>query len=111
MLQTEVMYSITEAQYYSLSSALCDIIPMMQLVEEIKPRRFFALYKLSHVYCKAFQLSSGGLELARLPNKRSCTDQIAACYHHFRVHFYHGKVKIFPTNKPMISLQTLLQRE
>lgn len=39
-LQTLVALSTTEANYIALSSALCDVIPVMQLIEEMKNKGF-----------------------------------------------------------------------
>ncbi len=95
-LQTLVALSTTEAEYIALSSALHDVIPIMQLIDEIKSKGFQVLCTLPHVHCKAFEDNSGALELACLPKMRARTKHIAVCYHHFREHVCQGKIKIFP---------------
>ena len=74
---------MTEAEYIALSSALRDVIPIMQLVEEVKGKDFQVICSAPHVYCKAFEDNSGALELARLPKLRPRTKHIGVCYHHF----------------------------
>ncbi len=95
-LQTMVALSTTEAEYIALSNALRDVIPIMELVREMKSRKFDVISILPYVYCKAFEDNSGALELARLPKMRSRTKHIAVCYHHFREHVRAGKIKVYP---------------
>ncbi len=75
-LQTQVDLSTMGAEYISLSSALCEVIPIMQLIEEVKQHGFCVLCTVPYFYCKAFKDNYGTLELARLPEMRSCTKRI-----------------------------------
>ncbi len=93
-LRTLVALSITEAEYIVLSSAICDVIPIMQLIKEIK-KGFQIPCMLPHVHCKAFEDNLGELELARVPKMHSTTKHIAVCYHHCHEYVRQGKVKIF----------------
>ena len=95
-LQTQVALSTTEAEYIALSQSLRDVIPIMQLLEEIKGRGFEVICTNPYVYCKTFEDNSGALELARLPKLRPRTKHINVCYHHFREAVRKGEVKIFP---------------
>ena len=95
-LQTQVALSTTEAEYIALSQSLRDVIPIMQLLEEMKGRGFEVLCTTPYVYCKTFEDNSGALELARLPKLRPRTKHINVCYHHFREAVQKGLVKIFP---------------
>ena len=97
-IQTQVALSTTEAEYIALSSALRDVIPIMQLVEEVKKKGFQVICTAPFVYCKAFEDNSGALELARLPKLRPRTKHINVCYHHFREFVRAGKIKIFPVS-------------
>ena len=95
-LQTQVALSTTEAEYIAMSMALRDVIPVMNLIKEIKSKGFSVICNKPHVYCKVFEDNSGALELARLPKLRPRTKHINVCYHHFREHVRNGLIKIFP---------------
>ncbi len=68
----------------------------MELLEELKHRKFKVISTEPHVYCKVFEDNSGALELAKLPKMRPRTKHINVCYHHFREHVRNGLIKIFP---------------
>ena len=95
-LQTQVALSTTEAEYISLSQSLRDVIPVMQLLEEMKSRVFKVICTEPHVHCKTFEDNSGALELARLPKLCPRTKHINFCYHHFCEYVRKGLIKIFP---------------
>ncbi len=95
-LQSLVALSTTEAEYIAMSMALRDVIPIMELLEELKHRKFKVISTEPHVYCKVFEDNSGALELAKLPKMRPRTKHINVCYHHFREHVRNGLIKIFP---------------
>jgi hypothetical protein len=95
-IQTQVALSTTEAEYIALSQSLRDVIPIMQLLDEMKSRGFEVICTSPHVFCKTFEDNSGALELARLPKLRPRTKHINVCYHHFREHVRKGLIKIFP---------------
>jgi hypothetical protein len=95
-LQSQVALSTTEAEYIAMSMALRDVIPVMNLIEEIKSKGFQVICTKPYVYCKVFEDNSGALELARLPKLCPRTKHINVCYHHFREHVRKGLIKIFP---------------
>jgi len=95
-LQSQVALSTTEAKYIAMSQSLCDVIPVMNLLEEMMEQDFQVICTKPHVYCKVFEDNSGALELARLPKLRPRTKHINVCYHHFCKHVCKGLIKIFP---------------
>lgn len=95
-MQTHVATSTTMAEYIALSSALRDVIPVMELLEEFMSRGYKLLSSEPRVYCKAFEDNSGALEIARMPKMRPRTKAINVVYHHFREHVRLGKVAIYP---------------
>ena len=97
-LQTQVALSTTEAEYIAMSSALCDVIPIMELVVEVAAKGFQVICIAPVVHCKVFEDNAGALELARLPKLRPRTKHINVCYHHFREHVRLGKIKIYPVS-------------
>jgi hypothetical protein len=97
-LQSQVALSTTEAEYIAMSMALRDVIPLMELIQEMRERKFDIINTQPYVYCKVFEDNSGALELARLPRLRPRTKHINVCYHHFREHVRKGLIKIFPVD-------------
>ena len=81
-----------------MTQALRDIIPVMNLLQEMREREFRVICNEPYVYCKVFEDNSGALELARLPKLRPRTKHINVCYHHFCKHVRKGLIKIFPIN-------------
>jgi hypothetical protein len=97
-LQSQIVLSTTEAQYITMSQALCDVIPIMSLLQEIREKNFKVIIIEPYVYCKVFEDNAGALELARLPKLYPRTKHINICYHHFCEHVLKGLIKIFPFN-------------
>ena len=95
-LQTQTALSTTEAEYIAMSMSLRDVIPIMELIKEMKEHNIPVICTKPYVYCKVFEDNSGALELARLPKLRPRTKHINVCYHHFREHVRKGLIKIFP---------------
>ena len=90
--------STTEAEYIAMSMALRDVIPIMELLEEMRDRKYKVICTEPVVYCDVFEDNSGALELARLPKLRPRTKHINVCYHHFREHVRKGIIKILPVS-------------
>ena len=84
-LQSQVALSTTEAEYIAMSQALRDVIPVMNLLQEMREREFQVICNEPYVYCKVFEDNSGTLELARLPKLRPRTKHVCK-----------GLIKIFP---------------
>jgi hypothetical protein len=82
-LQTVFALSTAEAEYIALSTALRDVIPMMDLLTEMKEKGYNVQSKPT-VHCKLFEDNSGALEQARVAKYRPRTRHINAAWHHFR---------------------------
>ena len=85
-LQTEIALSTTEAEYIALSTALREVIALMELCKELHQKVSSEIIPTPTVYCKAFEDNSGAYELATAPKMRPRTKHINAKYHHFRSH-------------------------
>ncbi len=94
-LQTEIALSTTESEYISLSTSLRDVIPLMNLIEELRKAGFDYSPMKPRIYCKAFEDNSGALELAKAPKLRPRTKHINIKYHHFREFVKDGKVELY----------------
>jgi hypothetical protein len=95
-LQSQIALSTTKAEYITMSQALRDIIPIINLLQEMRERNFKVICIKPCVYCNIFEDNAEALELARLPKLRPRTKHINACYHHFGKHVQKGLIKIFP---------------
>ncbi len=85
-LQSQSALSTTEAEYIAMSQALCDVIPVMNLLQEMREQNFKVICIEPYVYCKVFEVNLGTLELAKLPTQCPRTKHISICCHHFCKH-------------------------
>jgi hypothetical protein len=96
-LQTVFALSTAEAEYISLSMALRDVIPMMDLLAEMSDKGFQVQSKPT-VHCKLFEDNSGALEQARVAKYRPRTRHINAAWHHFRSYVVDKLISILPVD-------------
>ena len=76
--------STTMSEYIALSSALRGIIPIMELMDNLKERGYGLISTNHIVYWKSFRDNYVALEIARLPKMFPRTKSINVIYHHFR---------------------------
>jgi hypothetical protein len=88
--------STTEAEYIALSTSLRDVIPIMELLSEMRELGSQVIHTKPYIYCKDFEDNTGALELARLPKLRPHTKHINCVWHHFWEHVRKGLIKIYP---------------
>jgi Reverse transcriptase (RNA-dependent DNA polymerase) len=94
-LQTVFALSTAEAEYIALSTALRDVIPMMDLLKEMKEMGY-NVQTHPTVHCKLFEDNSGALEQARVAKYRPRTRHINAAWHHFRSYVADKLISILP---------------
>ena len=84
-MQTTISLSTTEAEYIALSSAMCDVIYLLNLTKELScyginvPNN-----KVPNITCQVFEDNVGTLELANNPNLRPRAKHLAVQLHHFQ---------------------------
>jgi hypothetical protein len=93
-MQTEIALSTTEAEFYALSYALREVIPLIELLKELDEAGFDIVSTSPKVHCRVFEDNSGAIELARLPKYRPRTKHINIRYHHFRHYVENGEISI-----------------
>jgi hypothetical protein len=93
-LQTSIALSTTEAEYIALSTALREVIPLMELIEEMKAQGFGFKTSKPTVHCKVFEDNSGAIEIATVHKFRPRTKHINTQYHHFRSYVIQGRIII-----------------
>ncbi|KAL7477153.1 hypothetical protein ACHAW6_002967, partial [Cyclotella cf. meneghiniana] len=82
-LQSLVVLCMIQAEYIAMSMTHHDVIPLMELIKELRDGKFDTANTKPYIYCKVFEDNTDTLELARLPRLGSCTKHIKVCYHHF----------------------------
>jgi len=95
-LQTLFALSSTESEYYSLSTALRQTIPIMELAKEMKTKGFDIGSTVPKVHCKVFEDNSGALEIATIHKTRPRTKHMNCQVHHFRHYVDSGEITIHP---------------
>jgi hypothetical protein len=95
-LQSQAVLSTLETKFIATSQSLCDVIPIMDLLQEMRERDFKVICTEPYVNCKVFEDNSGALELARLPKLCPRTKHINVCYHHFCKKCAHGTHQNIP---------------
>ena len=94
-MQSIITLSTTKAEYVTLSTALRDVIYILQLTTEMKSHGFnVPTPGPPKVTCRVFEDNAGALELANNPKLQPRTKHIAIPYHHFRHHVAAGTIKI-----------------
>jgi hypothetical protein len=87
-MQTAIALSTTEAKYIALSAAMCDIIPIHALPNELAEQNLIKHVGKSKVCCTIFEDTALCLELALAPKMRPRTKHINIKYHHFCSHIH-----------------------
>ena len=76
-----------------MSQSLCDVIPVVNLLQEMREQDYQVICTKPHIYCKVFEDNIGALELARLPKLHPRTKHINVSYQHFCKHVREGLIK------------------
>ena len=64
-MQTEICLSSTESEYIGLSYALREVIPIMNVIKEMKKLKLIPTASSPKIHCRVFEDNSGALEMAR----------------------------------------------
>ena len=83
-LQTLTALSTTEAEYVLLSMAMCEQLPLIQLLKEVVAHKIDTNLQPTTIHCKAFEDNTGALEMAKVPKMRPRPKHLNNVYHHFR---------------------------
>jgi hypothetical protein len=104
-LQTSVYLSTCEAEYIAMSTALCEVIPLMRLLDIIVD--VWNIDTLQpHVIVHEDNQSTR--QLAMNEAYKLCTRHLAVKYHHFRDYVNSGRIRIdyIRTNKQTADILT-----
>ena len=111
-LQTEIVISTTKAEYIALSQAMREVIPFMNLLEEIN--EVFPLnLKEPKFHCKVFEDNNSCIAIATGQKFSPRTKHIAIKYHHFQQYVREKLVTILPidTKEQLSDIFTKLSDE
>ena len=92
-LQTEIALSTTESEYIALSQSLRDVIPLIELLRELRaaiPRN----ENSPTMHCTVHEDNQGCIDLVKTPRMRPRTKHIALKYHHFRSFVRNGSISV-----------------
>ena len=92
-LQTEIALSTAEAEYIALSTAMRAVIPLMNMLDELKG--VFGIEALIPVVkCRVFEDNESAISMSTCKKFTPRTKHIALKYHHFRKFVSTGKIHI-----------------
>ena len=77
-------FSTNEAEYIALSSSLCEVILVLNLVNELKSRKFQFNHSTPVVKCCTFEDNKSCIEIATNHKTRPQTKHLSVRLHHFR---------------------------
>ena len=90
----DITLSSTESEYTGPPYILRELIPIMQLLKELKRAGFSIESTMPKVICKVFNENSGALEMAIFHNHRSRTKHRNVKLRHFRESVNRSEVTI-----------------
>ena len=85
-MQTLIALSTTEAEYIALSTALREVIGIVNLMEELKGRGFNLSHSTPKVVCRTFEDNQSCIQIATNHRTRPRTKHLSVRLHHFRQH-------------------------
>ena len=92
-LQTEIALSTCEAEYIALSTAMREVIPLIQLLKDLEVA-CNVITTPPTVTCKVFEDNQSCIAVAESKKPPTRTKHIAIKYHHFRNLVDNGAIKI-----------------
>ena len=106
-LQMEIALSSIKSEYTGLSYALCEAIPLMTLLEELKEHGFPVDKTKASVQCRVFEDNSGAIEIATNHKWHPRTKHLNCRLYHFWSYVLHGiSIQHIPTDKQPADILT-----
>ena len=82
-MQMEIMLSSSKSEYIALSQAIHAMVPIMELLKEMKALGFAVSNATPRVHCCTFEDNSSALKMACIPKMHPCTKHLNQKYHFF----------------------------
>jgi len=93
-LQREIALSSTESEYTGLSYSIREIIPIINILEEMSKNHQLST-TTPKLFLKVYEDNAGAIEMANNHKYRPRTKHLNIRLHHFRKYISSGKIKIF----------------
>jgi hypothetical protein len=93
-MQPLIALSTTEAEYIALSTALREVIGIMNLINELKEKGFPMFHPTPKVVCRTFEDNKSCIEIATNHRTRPRTKHLSVRLHHFRSHIVQRTITI-----------------
>jgi hypothetical protein len=93
-LQTEIALSSTEAEYIALSTAVREVIPLLELAKEAAAQKILEAATKPVFKCTIFEDNKSTVEMANVPKMRPRTKHLNIKYHFFRQYVEDGTLSI-----------------
>jgi hypothetical protein len=93
-MQPLIALSTTEAEYIALSSALREVIAVMNLINELRSKGFHLHRATPKVVCRVFEDNKSCIEIATNHRTRPRTKHLSVRLHHFRSHVVRKTITI-----------------
>jgi hypothetical protein len=115
-VQSEVALSTAESEYIAISHATREVLPLIELVEELQDKGVIKQSVKPVMRCRIFEDNSGAVELAtsiKSPKMRPRTKHINTKYHHFRQQVQEGiiVIKAIGTEDMLVDILTKVVNE
>jgi hypothetical protein len=93
-LQSEIALSSCESEFICLSETVRQVIPLINLVKEIKSRGGPLSVTIPTVHCRVFEDNSGAIQIATVPKMRPRTKHINVKFHFFKSFVERGLLSV-----------------
>jgi hypothetical protein len=100
--------STTEAEYVAPSTALRDVIPVIDLLKEMQEHGY-SVDSVPTINCKLFEDNSGTFEQAKMAKYWPRTRHINAAWHHFRSYVANRLIQIHCTFTKQVSKEDFVK--
>ena len=91
-IQIEICLSSTKSKYIGLSYTLREVIPIMNVIKEMRKLKLILAVNTPKIHCKVFEDNSGTLKMARNYKYRPQTKHLNVKNHHFRDYVERGEI-------------------
>jgi hypothetical protein len=80
----QIAISLTASEYIALTTALREVIPLMEFVRELKAQGFGCQATNFKAHCRTFEGNSGAIRIATVHKTRPRTKHINTAFYHCR---------------------------
>jgi hypothetical protein len=107
-MQPLIALGTTEAEYIALSTALREMIAVINLIHELKANGFKVHMDTPKVRCRVFKDKKSCIEIATNHKTRPRTKHLSVCLNHFRSHVVDHTITIehFSTKEQIADIFT-----